>query len=213
MKKIKVLVIDDIESWRSEVVRVLKHRKDIDCEIDEASSIDDGNKALDNDLFDVVVIDMHISEETEGGLVLIESLRRWNPSAVPIVFTAYPSLQNCVRAMQHGAWDYIDKNDTLHEYKNEKGKQIPAVQVLLGSIIEGLDHRFSPEAGPNSLWLQDHLPDLSRQYGGKIVAFIEEKVVAAEDSVELLKGKIRETYLGQTKEPYFMRIPRDYKGL
>jgi CheY-like chemotaxis protein len=206
--KRKILVIDDKEYWRDEIKRVFKNQKDIDYEIYEASNMDEARQVLINNRFDMVVIDMRL-EEIEEGLRAIEAHRRWNPSAVPIVFTAYPSLQNCVKAMRLGAWDYIDKNDAFREYKDEGGNPIPSIQVLLKSAKEGLEHRFSPEAGPNSLWLQDHLPDLIKHYGGKVIAFIDEEVVGVEESLDTLKEKVRRISIEKGKEPYYMWVPKE----
>lgn len=138
--KYNVLIIDDIQPIRAEIRRVLKQTeiKDVrEYEFYEASNIGEANEALLKDQFDVVIVDMKL-EEGEEGMIAIENHRRWNPSAVIIVYTAYPTLQNCVKAVKWGAWNYIDKNDALKEYRDESGRKIPSIQILSKSVIEGV---------------------------------------------------------------------------
>ncbi len=213
----KILIIDDQEKWRKEIIKVFNTQNDFEYELFEASSKEEALQALKNSRFDVITIDMRFEikedKDSEGGLKILhflETLRHWNPSSVAVVFTAYPSFRNCVEAMRYGAWDYIDKNNTFIEYKDDNGRSIPSVQMLLRSVKEGLEHRFSSEAGPNSLWLQEHLPELVEKYSGKMVAFIGEEVIGAGDSKEELQNTINEL---DRKKAYYMWIPKSREVL
>ncbi len=227
MKKRTILIVEDTEITRRELRRsfeiddVLK-----EFEILEAENFEEYYKIQKEKNPDVLIIDMRLADssglldlkpegelqvlrrlagssgllnsEPEGGLQVLslyEHFRRKNRASVAIVFTAFPRVEDCVFAMRCGVWDYINKS------------QEGAYTKLVQSIKEGLKHHFSDTAGPNSDWLEENLPQLTEDYGGQWVAFVDAQPVDSNKEYRTLKKRVQEKYGGQS--PYFCYVPKE----
>ena len=120
MKDYSILVIDDEEAQRSVLKGYLEKKG---YKIFSASSGNDGIKAVQNNLIDIVLSDFKMPDIT--GLEVLERVKKINPEISFVILTAYGTVENAVKAMQLGAFDYISKPVDLDE-----------LDLLLERIIE-----------------------------------------------------------------------------
>jgi len=111
----KILLIDDESELRKLLCRLLE------LEGYRVISVADGTKALTEagrEEFDVIITDVRLPDYS--GLELAGKLKNKQPFAEIIVLTAYGTIEDGVRAIKEGAFDYITKGD-------EDNKIIPVV--------------------------------------------------------------------------------------
>ena len=120
MKDYSILVVDDEEAQRSVLKGYLEKKG---YKIFSASSGNDGIKAVQNNLIDIVLSDFKMPDIT--GLEVLERVKKINPEISFVILTAYGTIENAVKAMQLGAFDYISKPVDLDE-----------LDLLLERIIE-----------------------------------------------------------------------------
>src|SRR6202453_216292 len=104
MAKHKVLVVEDDGALRSNLSEVFSLN---DFEVRQAS---DGLEAIDRvrgERPDLVVMD--VSMPRMGGLEALRKIKEVDPSIVVIIVTAYSALEDAVRAVKDGAYNYLPK--------------------------------------------------------------------------------------------------------
>ena len=114
-----VLLVEDEERMRQVIVMQLS---DLDLHIHEAV---DGEQAIDifeNEMIHLVITDLKLPKI--NGMDVLNFIKEKDPEIPVIVITAYGSIENAVRAIQKGAFDYVTK-----PFKEEK---------LRSSIIKAL---------------------------------------------------------------------------
>ncbi|HEY6435071.1 MAG TPA: response regulator, partial [Ignavibacteriaceae bacterium] len=114
--KDSVLIIDDEPELRSLLVKLLN------LEGYKVQSAEDGKGGLamvHKDDFLAVVTDVRLPDI--NGIELIQSIKKINPFTEVIVLTAYGTIEDGVKAIKEGAFDYITKGD-------EDNKIIPVIQ-------------------------------------------------------------------------------------
>jgi len=114
--KDSLLIIDDEDDLRNLLVKLLG------LEGYKIQSAENGERALalaQKEDFAVIITDVRLPDI--NGIELIHSLKKTNPSTEIIVLTAYGTIEDGVRAIKEGAFDYITKGD-------EDNKIIPLVQ-------------------------------------------------------------------------------------
>jgi len=102
---IKILVIDDEIDMLESIEKILSQRKDF-----EQTLIQDGREALkivSKEEFDIILTDLRIGN-ISGIDVLKASLSKF-PNATTIVISGYGTIEASVKAMQEGAFDFIEK--------------------------------------------------------------------------------------------------------
>jgi len=114
--KDSVLIIDDEPELRNLLVKLLS------LEGYKVHSAEDGKNGLalvQKEDYVVVVTDVRLPDI--NGIELIRSIKKVNPFTEVIVLTAYGTIEDGVRAIKEGAFDYITKGD-------EDNKIIPVIQ-------------------------------------------------------------------------------------
>jgi serine phosphatase RsbU (regulator of sigma subunit) len=113
----RLLVIDDEVTFRTAVVYQLE---DLGHTVQVASDMQGGIRCFAQALeaqqpFDVVLTDM-LMPQTEGlpadceaGLLIVEGIQKLAKDALILVMTAYGSIENAVKAVRLGAYDYLTK--------------------------------------------------------------------------------------------------------
>jgi DNA-binding response OmpR family regulator len=91
----KILVVDDNESVRLTLERVLKSAN---YHVTTASSVNDALKLINTEPFDVLLSDLHMPNAGDG-FTVVSAMRHTNPLAVTLVFTGYPALQEAMNAI------------------------------------------------------------------------------------------------------------------
>jgi DNA-binding NtrC family response regulator len=106
MKTLPLLIIDDESSLRALLSQVLKLEG---YEIFEAETAKQGKEILSQERISVVVTDVRLPDG--NGIELTSELKALNPDIEVVVITAFGTIEDGVKAMRNGAFDYITKGD------------------------------------------------------------------------------------------------------
>ncbi|MCU0343213.1 MAG: sigma-54 dependent transcriptional regulator [Ignavibacterium sp.] len=110
MKDYSILIVDDEDAQRSILNGYLEKKG---YKIYSASSGTEGIKIVQDNLIDIVLSDYKMPDKT--GLEVLESVKKINPEVSFVILTAYGTIENAVKAMRLGAFDYISKPVDLDE--------------------------------------------------------------------------------------------------
>lgn len=110
MKDYSVLIIDDEDSQRNILKGYLEKKG---YKIYSASSGSEGVSIIQKNLIDIVLSDYRMPDKT--GLEVLEVVKKINPEISFIIMTAYGTIENAVKAMRLGAFNYITKPIDLDE--------------------------------------------------------------------------------------------------
>lgn len=169
----KILIIDDEEKLRSLLTRIIQAEG---FEVQEAADAKTGLMALEKQSFDVILCDVKLPDA--HGVELVKKIKELTPTAEVILLTAYGNIPDGVRAIQHGAFDYITKGD-------DNNKILPLIhraieKKQLRQRIENLEKRVAKKHSFNTILGQSaalgRVLDLARK-------------VAATDATVLLTGE------------------------
>jgi two-component system NtrC family response regulator len=135
MSKGNILIIDDEEKLRSLLSRIIGLEG---YNVTEAANVKDGLKKLAREDINLVVTDVKLPDG--NGVELTQKIKTLYPQIEVIVITAYGTIQDGVKAIKNGAFDYIMKGD-------DNDKIIPLVaramdKALLQKRILGLEQRI-----------------------------------------------------------------------
>lgn len=103
MKRARVLVVDDKENFLALFRRIVPPDIEVVC-------APDGNRALElleTETFDVVVTDIRMAGA--DGMTVLRKIRDAGIDTEVILMAAYGTIGDAVRAMKHGASDYLTK--------------------------------------------------------------------------------------------------------
>jgi len=106
MQKDKLLIIDDEERLRSLLARILQLEG---YEVLVASNGKEGLKKLQHDIIPVVISDVKLPDI--NGIELTSQIKASWPATEIIVLTAFGTINDGVKAIKLGAFDYITKGD------------------------------------------------------------------------------------------------------
>lgn len=181
VRKPLVLIVEDINEWMKILRRLLKP---LDCRLEirktvaDAFDFADSHDAGSADPIDLVILDWRVPDKpgavvdeeakVQGGM---KYLRRYNyvsSRASIIVFTAYPSYDDCIEAIHEGADYYLPKS--------EPGA-VDNSQKLLGKCREFLtkskgEPKEDEPSSPSDAWFKRNHKNVRERHAGKFVAFI-----------------------------------------
>jgi len=123
-KSIEVLVIDDEHSLRESCASLLRAGG---FSVTVCGRGDDADRLLRNRRFDIVLIDLYMTQVS--GLQLLGSALGANPDTLAIVMTGNPSVESSVKALRAGAWDYLPKPFSATHFEILVGRAAHAVVV------------------------------------------------------------------------------------
>jgi len=101
----RILVVDDQKTVRLTLSQALK------AEGHEADTADSGRVAqlkLQEEVYDLVLLDLHLDGDADG-LEHLVKLLKLSPGLPVVVCTAQASIETAVEAMRRGALDYLEK--------------------------------------------------------------------------------------------------------
>ncbi len=110
MKDYNILVIDDEVAQRDILTGYLKKKG---YKIFSASSGKEGIETARTNSVDIILSDFKMPDLT--GLDVLEQVKKLNPEISFVIVTAYGTVENAVKAMRLGAFDYISKPVDLDE--------------------------------------------------------------------------------------------------
>jgi two-component system, NtrC family, response regulator len=106
MTKAKILIIDDEENLRKLLARIIGLEG---FTVLEAGNAKAGLKILESESVQVVITDVKLPDA--NGVELTSRLKSQFPAIEVILLTAYGTIEDGVRAMKNGAFDYLTKGD------------------------------------------------------------------------------------------------------
>lgn len=101
-----VLLIDDEESLRKLLARVVELEGYV---VLQAANAREGLKLLSRENIQVVVLDVKLPDG--NGIELTDKIKKEHPDVEIIVLTAYGTIQDGVKAIKAGAFDYLTKGE------------------------------------------------------------------------------------------------------
>ena len=101
----KLLLVDDNKELRQAMGAMLSARK---FQVTTATSAAEALHLIDTKPFDVLLTDLHMPEAGDG-FTVVSAMRHTNPSAVTLVFSGYPALQDAADAILSQADDVLLK--------------------------------------------------------------------------------------------------------
>jgi len=140
MIKDKILVADDEQSMREFLDIMLKKEG---YKVSLASNGEEVVKLVDNDLFDLVLLDIRMPKL--DGISTLKKIKANTPETIVIMITAYASADTAIKAMKEGAYDYITKPFKVEEIKLiiknalEK-KNLQKENILLKQVVRDRYH-------------------------------------------------------------------------
>jgi two-component system NtrC family response regulator len=140
MQKGRLLIIDDEERLRNLLARILQLEG---YEVTMAANGKEGLRKLQHEVFQVVLSDVKLPDS--NGIELTQQIKTNWPSTEVIVLTAFGTINDGVKAIKSGAFDYIMKGD-------DNEKIIPLVskamdKALLQQRVQELENKLNDKFG------------------------------------------------------------------
>ncbi len=105
---LKVLIVDDEQELRNSVKSIFENSfEDIKFEVHEAQNGAEALNIITESNFDFVMMDVKMPEM--DGLTALEKIKAQNPEVCILIMTAHSNLNDAVRAIKSGAYDYLEK--------------------------------------------------------------------------------------------------------
>lgn len=104
VKNVKILVVEDQLSIRQNLTTALK-REGFICS--EAGNGEEAVSLMHQDEFDIIISDINMPKM--NGIQLLEETIKMSPQTMVILMTAHATVETAVKAIRHGAVDYILK--------------------------------------------------------------------------------------------------------
>jgi len=169
-----VLVVDDEESLHHAIVRYLDRFRVV-----HAFNGRQALAALGRHHVDVVLLDLNMPGKS--GFDVLDEIEREHEDVEVVVLTAYADLENAVKAVKMGAFDFVEKS---HE----------RYQQISGHIDRALEHRRRKrdqmDARTREVWLRDAFLLMENSASDSFRAVVKlAKKVAATPLTVLLEGE------------------------
>lgn len=136
----QILVIDDEENLRRLLSRVAELEG---YSVLQASTVKDALKTLAKESIQVVITDVKLPDG--NGVDLTARIKKEFPEIEVIVLTAFGTIQDGVRAIKNGAFDYLTKGD--HQEKIIPLLSKASEKALLQQKIINLESKLSEKFG------------------------------------------------------------------
>ena len=139
-KTAEILIVED-EPAHAEAIQEGLSRLGYHCTVTP-----DGQQAVDElsrRPFDIVVTDLQLGAGPDGLDVLAAASQKI-PGAKVILITAHSSVDTCRRALQQGAFDYIEKPLDLDELRAvvSRAAEMTAQKRIIHDLRRQLDEKF-----------------------------------------------------------------------
>jgi len=139
---IRVLVVDNDKSHAQAMGETLGR---VGYNVTVSTSGPDGAKAIDQNVFDVVITDLVMNEV--DGQEILRRAKETLPDAEVIVVTGHGSVPKAVEAMRDGAFNFLEKPLNTDRLRAVTEKAADAVRLKIdnANLLQRLDERFGFE--------------------------------------------------------------------
>lgn len=141
-KLFTILLVDDDERHLESLSSFVKH---LDCEVFVANDGGAGYEIIQHNTVDLVLTDYRMPKMT--GLELLNKIKGLNPDIDVVVMTAFGQVEDVVKIMKAGAYDYLQKPIDFDELENLI-KRIREKRLLIAEnrfLKQQLQERFKFE--------------------------------------------------------------------
>lgn len=144
-----ILLVEDDKAHAQLIGRAVKG---LNVKINHVETIEEARKFLDENSVDLVLTDLNLV--TSSGLELVKELSEKTFKIPVVVLTSSSNLDDAVKAMREGAWDYLTKQFTA-----TFPRQLEL--VLARTWIRALEKKKEQEAAEerNAFWLATNLAE------------------------------------------------------
>jgi len=101
-----IMIVDDDKRVNNNLKHILSKKG---YNITSVYNSSDAINLLKTSQYDLIITDMSIDNDEEAGLLILEKTKSISPLTNIIVNTAFASIQNAVKAIKNGAYEYIEK--------------------------------------------------------------------------------------------------------
>ncbi|HEY9045865.1 MAG TPA: sigma-54 dependent transcriptional regulator, partial [Ohtaekwangia sp.] len=160
MSNVNILILDDEENLRKLLARVVELEG---YPVYQAATIQEALKILARETIHIVISDVKLPDG--NGVEFTAKIKQQYPATEIIVLTAYGTIEDGVKAIKHGAFDYLTKGE--HQEKIlpllSKASEKALLQYKVYTLESKLQERFgfTNILGRNKLLLQSI--DLARK--------------------------------------------------
>jgi len=158
--------------------------------IETARDAAQAKQKLDEKLFDIIVADMRLDGDDDGGFAVLSEVKKRHITSVLIILTANDTVADSRKAFKEGAWDYISKN--------MEGNVFEELDKSIQEAISYLNKRWHDK---DIEWIEDNITQLVAGYGGQHIAVMNNRVILSAETEDNLKEQLREK-----NYPFYMPI-------
>lgn len=145
-ERFRILIVEDEPSMR-ELLTIMLEKQGY--EVHGVDSCKDAVISLKKGMWDLVITDLWLTDDKEGGMKVLKEAQATNGFMESIVITAHSSVDTAVEAMKLGASDYLIK-----PFKNDE------LKVIVHKALEGKKLRTENRALRMELKKLDRLDNL-----------------------------------------------------
>ncbi|QIM17775.1 response regulator transcription factor [Leucobacter coleopterorum] len=137
---VKILLVDDHPVLRHGVRTLLDTQPDFEV-VAEAGSLEEVSARLAALPVDVALVDLDLGPDKPGGIEVTSAIRRTHESVKVLIFTAYDSDADIVRAVEAGAAGYLVKDSRPADLFQAIRSAVLGSEAMPGAIAERLRQR------------------------------------------------------------------------
>ena len=137
----KVLAIDDDLNWLSQVPLILEDT----CEVTLRSTIDDGIKAVQENFYDAILLDINFKNDPRTGIDVFRMIKAKDHSADVIVISGETDPAKLIQIMNAGITSFLPKPCTPDQIRAAIGNAVNAKKMKLRALnldMKGLDSKL-----------------------------------------------------------------------
>ena len=102
----KILIIDDEKDIRFLLSNILVDENYITI---EAGNIQDAEKKIDNENFDLALVDISLGDKKKDGISLLKKIKKINSDIPVIMISGHATIQIAVDSIKEGAFEFLEK--------------------------------------------------------------------------------------------------------
>ena len=102
----KILIIDDEKDIRFLLSSILA---DEDYFTIEASNIQEAEKKIDTEIFDLALVDISLGDKKKDGISLLKKIKKINSDIPVIMISGHATIQIAVDSKKEGAFEFLEK--------------------------------------------------------------------------------------------------------
>ncbi len=184
ISNVRILVVEDDKDYLPRIIERLS-KKGYQA-IDIANNEKEAKQKLEQNYYDVIVADMYLEGNTNGGFEILEIVKQHKITSIVIILTANDSAKDCRRALKGCVcWDYISK--TMEERS--------ALSELHDSIQEALIYLNHWGNHKDKQWIQENWDSLQKKHPNQYIAVLNHSVLAVANSQIELEQLLHEKQL------------------